>query len=597
MLIGNKLSNRYKIIKQLKQDFSGYTYLAEDEYLPDNILLRIEQIKPQNFQPQILDAARNIFNNETKVLYRLGKSNCHIPKILACFEDNAQFYLIQEFIPGKSFAEELIPGKTFSEDAVVKLIHEILEAVKFVHENGVIHGDIQPDNLLRRRQDNKISLLGFGGIRQISNLVLDSQGQIQHQIPTVTSGYVAPEQAEGYPSLASDIYAVGLIAIQALTGLTPEQITKESQDRATVWAHLSQVSAHLADLLIKMVEYQHSDRYQNATEVIQQLRSNSMAGGSTTSRHIYFAIQPQFDDVFVFADGLAPVEINGHWGYVNREGNFVIPPQFDEAYRFSEGLAPVKQGKYYGYINKSGEFLIPPQFNDAYWFTDSMARVQKNKKWGYINPEGEFAIPLEFNDAYWFNSGLAPVRKAKQYGFIDKTGKFVIPPRFDHPGWFYEGLLSVQEKQFFEKKWGYIDQTGEFVIAPQFHEAYRFSEGLAPVKVDNLYGYINKMGDMVIAPRFNDAYWFYDGIARAQQGNRWGYIDKNGHFIIPPKFNQAYWFTEGLARVRQGDKWGYVNPEGDWVVEPQFDGTAPFFEGMAAVRQGNLWGFIDHPLA
>ena len=596
MLIGKKISNRYKIIKQLSQDFSGYTYLAEDEYLPDNLLLKVQQIKPSSLESEVLQAAREIFNNEAKILYRLGNNHPQIPNLLARFEEDGQFYLIHEFTPGKDLDQQLIPGKRFNEDEVVKILRDILEVLKFVHENQLIHGDIQPKNLLRRRQNNNIILLEFGAIKQISNLTIDNQGNISFKTNQNNSIYLPPTQLGGKPEATSDIYAVGLIAIQALTGLTPQQITADHQNGQLNWLNQTHISSSLADILIAMVASQGSDIYQNATEAWQDLMANCVPRHVTNSNHVYFAIKPQFEDVFVFADGLAPVEIGGQWGYINREGNFVIPPQFNEAYRFSEELAPVKQGKHYGYIDKRGEFIIPPKFDDAYWFTDGMARVQKDKMWGYIDSTGNYAIPLQFNDAYWFNNGLAPVRQYKQYGFINRQGKFVIPAQFDGPGWFYEGLLSVQEKKYFDKKWGYIDQNGEFVIPPKFDEAYRFSEGLAPVKIENLYGYINKSGDLVIPPKFNDAYWYHNGIARAQQGNRWGYIDKNGDFMISPKFNQAYWFTEGLARVRQGDKWGYINTAGDWVVQPQFDGTAPFFEGMAAVRVGNLWGFIDNPL-
>lgn len=580
MLVGKTLNNRYQIIKELHAGEFSSTYLAEDQHLPNNPLLFVECLPVPSSQAEVLQVARDIFGRETSLLYELGTQNEQIPQLVARFEQEGEFYLIQEFTPGNSLGQELSLGMYLEEGEVVRFLQDILQLLQFLHDQNIIHGDIQPQNLWLRQEDNKIVLLGFAGVKAISTLAMG------------TPGYVPRQAREDKLTIAQDLYAVGITAIYALTGLTPEQLSGDNNPGKVVWSDQVKVSDSLGAILTKMVQSQERDRYQSAQEILQDLAIR----GAKTSNSVRFAIKPQFDDVFIFADGLAPVEINGCWGYINQGGEVVIKPQFDEAYRFSEGLAPVKKGSHYGYIDNSGSFVIPPQFEDAYWFSDGMARVLQDRLWGYISQDGTLIIPAQFEDAYWFNEGLAPVKVRKKYGYINESGQFALEPQFESPGWFYEGLLAVADKKWFDRKWGYLDKSGNWAISPQFTEAYRFSEGLAPIKQDNLYGYIDAGGDFVIPPHFNDAYWFKEGIARVQQRDRWGYIDINGSFIIAPKFNQAYWFTEGLARVRQGNKWGFIDTNGNPIIEPQFDGITPFFEGMAAVRVGGQWGFLRNPL-
>lgn len=65
-----------------------------------------------------------------------------------------------------------------------------------------------------------------------------------------------------------------------------------------------------------------------------------------------WAIAPQFDSAWSFSEGLAPVEVGGKWGYVDKTGKYAISPQFDRAFPFSEGLAAAKAGGKWGFVQK-----------------------------------------------------------------------------------------------------------------------------------------------------------------------------------------------------------------------------------------------------
>ena len=91
----------------------------------------------------------------------------------------------------------------------------MLEILDFVHSHNVIHRDIKPQNIIRRQQDNKLVLIDFGAVKEVT-------GQASPlTIGIGTGGYMPMEQFNGKPAYASDIYAVGAIAIQAITGINP----------------------------------------------------------------------------------------------------------------------------------------------------------------------------------------------------------------------------------------------------------------------------------------------------------------------------------------------------------------------------------------
>jgi serine/threonine-protein kinase len=175
--------------------------------------------------------------------------------------------------------QELIPGKRLSESYVINLLWDILEVLAFVHEQNIIHRDLKPNNI-RRRQDGRIVLIDFGLVKQIGNQLANPQGMTCLTVNVGTHGYMPSEQALGKPKLSSDVYAVGMIGIQALTGLFPHQLPEDSNGEI-VWRDRVQIGSELADILDKMVRYDFRQRYQSATEVLQALRETSTT--STTS--------------------------------------------------------------------------------------------------------------------------------------------------------------------------------------------------------------------------------------------------------------------------------------------------------------------------
>ncbi|MDF0556851.1 hypothetical protein [Kamptonema sp. UHCC 0994] len=115
----------------------------------------------------------------------------------------------------------------------------------------------------------------FGAVKEISTMVVNAQGQTTVSIVIGTAGYMPSEQAKGKPQLASDVYAVGMIGIQALTGEHPFNLPEDRQTGEVVWRNQAKVSNNLANVLDQMVCDRFSQRYQNANEALQAILSLS----------------------------------------------------------------------------------------------------------------------------------------------------------------------------------------------------------------------------------------------------------------------------------------------------------------------------------
>ena len=273
-MLGRTLRNHYQIIKDLGEGGFGDTYLAKDLDLPGHPHCVVKHLKPKDPNPAILLIAKGLFDKEAETLYKLGKLHDQIPSLSAHFEENGDFYLVQDFIAGHDLTKELIPGKKFSESYTIKLLHDILEVLAIVHQQNVIHRDLKPANLMRR-DDGKIILIDFGAVKEISTMVVNAQGQTSFTVGIGTSGYMPSEQANGKPKLCSDIYAVGMIGIQALTGQPPHTLPEDPQTGEVIWQNQAQVSNNLANILDKMVRDNFSQRYQDAGEALQAILSLS----------------------------------------------------------------------------------------------------------------------------------------------------------------------------------------------------------------------------------------------------------------------------------------------------------------------------------
>ncbi|MBD2187424.1 serine/threonine-protein kinase [Pseudanabaena mucicola] len=266
-MLGKTLTGRYKIVKRLGGGGFSQTFIAEDGYLPDHPQCVIKLLKPASLNGDVLRVTRELFDREAKVLYRLGRHDC-IPSLLAHFEEDQEFFLAQELIEGDLLSQEITGSRCLGEEYTINFLLDILPTLDFVHQQQVIHRDLKPSNLIRRKSDHKIVLIDFGAVKEVSNSnIFDNPSSLV----IGSAGYMPNEQYSGRTMFCSDIYALGIIAIQALTGRMPVQIPSDPTTGELYWHNLFEFNSAFVDIINRMVRVDWRQRYQSASEVLAAL--------------------------------------------------------------------------------------------------------------------------------------------------------------------------------------------------------------------------------------------------------------------------------------------------------------------------------------
>ena len=267
-------NGRYRILQQIGVGGFGLTYLAEDLHLATRPRSVVKHLKPQITDAETLDLANRLFQQEAEILYRLG-CHPHIPSLIAHYKERGEFFLVQEFIEGHTIDREFAGGKKYNQKEIIQFLGQTLEILAFVHSEKVIHRDLKPANLIRRRADGNIFLIDFGAVKQVNSAAPRSSGQNTafSSVTIGSHGYMPMEQMAGTPNFSSDLYALGLIAIEALTGIKPLDLQKNQGSGEFVWAHKTQLAPELERFIAKLVRLDYRQRYISAVEALDAMNA------------------------------------------------------------------------------------------------------------------------------------------------------------------------------------------------------------------------------------------------------------------------------------------------------------------------------------
>lgn len=269
-MLGQTLANRYKLTRILGAGGFGQTYLAVDTQQPTRPQCVVKQLQPASQDANFLTVARRLFETEVKTLKRLG-FHAQIPTLVDSFEEDSEFYLVQEYIDGQSLEDEIKQAGKFTEADVIALLESVLPVLRFIHEKHVVHRDLKPDNLIRRRDTGEMVLIDFGAVKEIRTRAITGE-QTALTIGIGTQGYTPSEQLSGKPRYSSDLYALGMTAIHAITGRSPTDLPEDFDSLDPRWQDYAEVSPGLAILLGKMTRHYIYQRYANAADVERDLK-------------------------------------------------------------------------------------------------------------------------------------------------------------------------------------------------------------------------------------------------------------------------------------------------------------------------------------
>lgn len=273
---GTKLTplmrGRYRVIQPIGQGGFGKTFLAVDE---DRLNSRcvIKQFSPQlDESSKSLEKAVRLFAEEAVRLHELGE-HPQIPALLAYFEHDKRLYLVQQFIEGPTLLQELQQQGCFNEQKIRAVLAGILPVLKYVHDHQVIHRDITPSNIIRRKLDNKLVLIDFGVAKLLSAATVAQPGT-----KIGTEGYAPIEQlrsGKAYP--ASDLYSLAATCLFLMTQTKPDDLYDPLAGRWFWRDRLKERGGEISDaigtILDRMLKDLVSERYPSSDAVMRDLRA------------------------------------------------------------------------------------------------------------------------------------------------------------------------------------------------------------------------------------------------------------------------------------------------------------------------------------
>ncbi|XGV97373.1 MAG: protein kinase [Leptolyngbya sp. BL-A-14] len=278
-MIGQLLTGRYLILEKLGGGGFSETYLARDKYLPHHPLCVVKSLQLSASCSLSPETAQQLFETEAKLLEQLGQHHNQIPTLLAYSHEHEQVYLIQEYIEGESLRKWLNRNQRLTTESTVKLLSEMLSILTYLHSHRIAHCDIKPSNIIRRKRDGKLVLIDFGAactVPEATSSATTSSISNELQMAIGTPDYMPDEQKLGYPQLNSDLFALGILFIQLLTGIQPRQFKRDLISGQLDWqSHLTvpTIDSRLAVVLDRMVQSNFRDRYQTAEEVLADLQA------------------------------------------------------------------------------------------------------------------------------------------------------------------------------------------------------------------------------------------------------------------------------------------------------------------------------------
>ncbi|ESA37089.1 response regulator with -like receiver domain protein and winged-helix dna-binding domain protein [Leptolyngbya sp. Heron Island J] len=259
------LNNRYEVSQVLSNNPFGQCLLANDlQTTPlQSVIINTFNLPVDN--PSLLALVREALTSEMSFLRVITRQD-EIATCLDYFEQDDVFYWVQAYVEGTSLADEL--GSAQSMGYVLQLTHSLLSSVNPFHQGQMVHCECNPSSFIRRQSDNRIVLVEYGVLKRLF-VKLRSHSLPYRQALLKQHDYQSAEQRVGNPQLNSDIYAIGMIVLQSLTGQSPEWLLTVSGKQNLT--DLVKADANIVKLFERMINSNYHLRFKSAGEALKAL--------------------------------------------------------------------------------------------------------------------------------------------------------------------------------------------------------------------------------------------------------------------------------------------------------------------------------------
>ena len=276
------LNGRYRLVAQQGSGGMAVIYKAIDQFLGRTVAIKI-------LRPSLIGDPTFItrFRNEARSIANLSHPN--IVTVHDVGNDGQTHYMVMEYVEGRDLKRIIRTEGVLSVERSVNLAIQICAGIGFAHRAGIVHADVKPQNILVT-EDFRVKVTDFG----IAQALTDTQPNERQEVVWGSPHYFAPEQARGEkPSAASDVYAIGIVMFEMMTGQLPYTGTSQKE---LALAHLREpvpvvtdinpaIPENLSRIIFKVMQKEPSSRYRMADQLGHILESYRGQGQAHTAAH------------------------------------------------------------------------------------------------------------------------------------------------------------------------------------------------------------------------------------------------------------------------------------------------------------------------
>lgn len=264
MFLKDQLVGKYKIIKSLGTGGFGSVYLAEDTLISKLVAIKVPHNQKQEKEKLTVEA---------RLMAPLSHPNIVSVLTAEVDQETELFYIVMEYVDGESLADRLAKIQFLDEAKTIELSIEITDAVSYAHNQNILHRDLRPSNVLLTKND-VAKVTDFS----ISRLLKDDETYASTLIGSPP--YMAPEHFQGRATYASDIYSIGVMMYEMVTGTLPffdispqkiEELVSMGRFTPPILRKKS-ISKEFNDIIIRAMARDMSQRYKSATELLTDLK-------------------------------------------------------------------------------------------------------------------------------------------------------------------------------------------------------------------------------------------------------------------------------------------------------------------------------------
>lgn len=299
-------------------------------------------------------------------------------------------------------------------------------------------------------------------------------------------------------------------------------------------------------------------------------------------------VEPTFDWVGYFSEGLAPVLIKGQWGFIDTTGRMRIAPQFPD--HDTPDFEPERM-RTWNEERIQENWFYDPNFPDQghkideshapswfFTFINGSAWVKISKGSALIDTAGTKIKTIKrtlFESGHYRDFQVSVFKEENSYGVIDRQGDTIVPLQNKQ----INSVLSYQKRQNWIAieisgnpavvRWGLMTSEGQWRISPEFEDV-RIRNHLFWVQKNGLWGLIDSNGKSVIEPQYDKIEHFYEHGMKVQKNKKWGLVNNEGALVHDCRFDELGYPDEGIAKIVVNKKIGFINCDGKIIAEPQF---------------------------